>query len=175
MTLSKERVSTERPPARAGAWARALGLGAVAGLRSAMAPALLSRAASRGELEGVEATVFAPVASAKVSRVLTLLAAGEAVADKTPVVPSRTSAPALLGRAASGALCGAALFAAWRRPGATGAALGAVAALAGAFAGEGFRERGARRLGAPDLALALVEDAAALGGGLLALRRQTPR
>lgn len=155
--------------------ARALGLGAVAGLRSAMAPALLSRAASRGELEGVEGTVFAPLASAKVSRVLALLAVGEAIADKTPVVPSRTSAPVLLARAGSGALCGAALFAAARRPGATGAALGAVAALTGAFAGEGFRQQAARRLGAPDLVLALVEDAVALGGGLLALRRGAPR
>ena len=37
---------------------RALGLGAVAGVRSMSAPALLSRAASRGNIEGIEFVRF---------------------------------------------------------------------------------------------------------------------
>ena len=151
-------------------WVRACGLGTVAGLRSTMAPALLSRAAARGELEGIEDTAFARVASGKISKLLTLLAAGEIVADKTLPLPSRTSGLVLLGRAGSGALVGAALFASEKRAGALGATLGAAAAVTGAYAGEGFRQRAAQRLGVPDPVLALLEDLAAVTAGLLVLR-----
>ncbi len=152
------------------AWVRAFGLGTVAGLRSTMAPALLSRAAARGELEGIEDTAFSRVASGKLPNLLTLLAAGEILADKTLPLPSRTSGLVLLGRASSGALVGAALFASEKRAGVLGAALGAAAAVTGAYAGEGFRRRASERLGVPDPALALLEDAAAVTIGLLVLR-----
>src|ERR687898_267758 len=91
---------------------RALGLGAVAGVRSMSAPALLSRAASRSEIEGIEDTLFAFLASPRAARILTVLAIGEALADKLPFSPDRTSVPGLVGRMASGGLVGAALFAA---------------------------------------------------------------
>lgn len=151
-------------------WVRTLTLGTVAGLRSAMAPALLSRAAARGDLEGIEDTAFARATSKKVSRVLVVLAIGEVLVDKTPLVPARTSGPPLFGRAGSGAMVGAALYASEKRVVAVGAALGAAAAIAGAYAGEGFRQRMGERLGVPDPALALLEDAMAYWAGTLALR-----
>ena len=62
---------------------RALGLGAVAGVRSMSAPALLSRAASRGNIGGIEDTPFAFLASPRAART----ASG---ADLVSVVPGRT-------------------------------------------------------------------------------------
>lgn len=151
-------------------WARALGLGAVAGLRSMLAPALLSRAASRGGLGGIEKTPFSALASPRASQVLALLAIGEAVADKTPVVPSRASLPVLIQRAATGAAVGGALYAARRLDGRVGASLGAAAAVAGALSGQGFRRAAGRRPGVPSLLPAFFEDVFAVGLGLLSLR-----
>lgn len=145
------------------AW-RAAGLGAVAGLRSMAAPAALSRAAADGRTGSLRDTPFAVLGSSKVSRLLTLFEVGELIVDKLPVTPSRTSAPPLLGRAASGAFVGAALFASGGRRFATGGTLGASAAVAAAFAGERLRALGAQRLGGSDLALALAEDAIVLLG-----------
>jgi uncharacterized membrane protein len=158
--------TSEKPDHPAGA---ALGLGASAGLRSMLAPALLSRAAARGELVGLEETPFAALASPKAAKVLAALAVGEAVADKTPVVPGRASVPVLLQRAATGAAVGGALYAARNLDGRVGGALGAVAAVVAAVGGQGFRQA-ATKAPVPSLLPALVEDAVAVGLGLLALR-----
>lgn len=144
---------------------RAVGLAAISGLRSMAAPALLSRAVRRGDLEGLQDTPFAALGSARISTALQLLMIGEMVADKTPFIPSRTSAPALLGRAFSGALAGAALFVAGERRPISGAVLGALSAGAAAYAGEQFRAQGTRKLGVPDQVLALLEDCIVLFGG----------
>ena len=144
---------------------RAAGLGAVAGLRSMAAPALLSRAVQRGEVGELRDTRFAALGFPKVSTTLQLLMVGEMVADKTPFIPSRTSAPALIGRALSGALVGGALFAAEKRRPASGAVLGALSATAAAYVGETLRTKGAEKFEGPDQILGLLEDGAVLLGG----------
>ncbi len=131
-----------------------LGLGAIAGLRSMSAPALLARSVRRGDLHAPD---LPALGSPKISSLLTLLAVGEMIADKTPFIPARTSAPALIGRLLSGALVGATLFASEGRHGNSGAVLGALSALAAAYAGEGLRSAGARK-GIPDPILATLED-----------------
>ncbi len=150
---------------------RALGLGAVAGVRSMSAPALLSRAASRGYIGGIEDTPFAFLASPRAARILTVLAVGEALADKLPFAPDRISAPGLLGRMASGALVGAALFAAAERRAAPGAGLGLLSAAAASYPSYYLRVKTQEKLGVPNWAAGLVEDALAEGAGLLALRK----
>ncbi len=150
---------------------RTLGLGAVAGVRSMSAPALLSRAASRGGIDGIEDTPFAFLASSRTARILTVLAVGEALADKLPFAPDRISAPGLLGRMASGALVGAALFAAAERRAAPGAGLGLLSAAAASYPSYYLRVKTQEKLGVPNWALGLVEDALAEGVGLLALRK----
>lgn len=173
MKTGKRMRSTDVAADRSSAstYSRALGLGAVAGLRSAVAPAVLSYSASRDSIGGLRGTRFGRLASRRTAAVLALMAAGELVADKLPSTPARTAPPSLAFRAASGALVGAGLTASARAPVAIGAVLGALGAIAGSFAGLAFRRQGARRLGVPDLPLALVEDAVAVGGGLLLARR----
>ena len=102
--------------------------------------------------------------------VLRIFEIGELIVDKLPVTPSRTSPPPLLGRMASGALVGAALFASEDRDTAVGGLLGAAAALASAYAGESLRVRAAQRLGVPDPFVALIEDAIVLIAGARLLR-----
>ena len=147
----------------------AIGLGVVAGIRSMTPPALLSRAASRGEVPGIENTPFAFLASPRAARLLTVLALGEISADKLPFSPDRTSIPGLAGRLATGALAGAALFSADGRSGAAGGAFGAVSSLASSYLSFYLRTGTHERFGLPSPLLGLVEDAVALIIGLLSL------
>ena len=135
------------------------------------APALLSRAASRGDIEGIEDTPFAFLASSRAARILTILAVGEALADKLPFSPDRISGPGLIGRMASGGLVGAALFAAAERRAVVGAGLGLLAAAAASYPSYYLRVKTQEKFGVPNWALGLVEDALAEGAGLLALRK----
>jgi len=143
---------------------RALGLGAISGLRSMSGPALVSRAAAAGRLP-LGGTALAFLGSPRVSKALLVAALGEVIGDKLPMTPSRTSPPPLLGRAASGALVGAALFVSEGCRAAPGAVVGSSAAVAAAFAGERLRALAGEKTGLPDPVLALVEDAVVLLGG----------
>ncbi len=148
---------------------RALGLGAISGLRSLSGPAFVSRAASRGDLD-LDGTIFALLGSPHLSKALVLMELGELVGDKLPATPSRASPPPLLGRAASGALVGAVVFVSEGRRATIGAALGSTAAIVAAFAGERLRALAVEKTGLPDPVVALAEDATVLLVGLLSLR-----
>ena len=148
---------------------RALGLGAISGLRALSGPAFVSRAASRGDLN-LDGTFLAFLSSPRLSKALVLMELGELVGDKLPATPSRTSPPPLLGRAASGALVGAAVFVSEGRRATTGAALGSTAAIVAALAGERLRALAVEKTGLPDPVVALAEDATVLLVGLRSLR-----
>jgi uncharacterized membrane protein len=138
--------------------AAAFGIGVVAGLRSLLAPAVLTWTAHKK----VVTTTFplAVVVSRPVSRKLAKLAAGELLADKLPFTPDRINPGPLAVRLASGAACGGAVSALARDSAVQGALLGAAGALAGTFGG--YYARKAFRRNYPDLAVALVEDALAV-------------
>ncbi len=138
--------------------ARAIGLGAITGLRSLSGPAFLSRAAAKG-LVSLDGTPLAFLNSPRLSKVLVIMELGEIVGDKLPITPSRTSPPILLGRAASGGLVGAISYLSEGRRIATGAVLGSCAAAAAAFAGERLRVLVGEKTGLPDPVVALAEDA----------------
>jgi uncharacterized membrane protein len=148
---------------------RALGLGAISGLRSLSGPAFVSRAASHGHLD-LEGTPIAFLGSPRLSTVLILMELGELVGDKLPTTPSRTSPPPLLGRAVSGAVVGAAVFVSEGSRATTGAAVGSTAAIVAAFAGERLRALAVEKTGLPDPVVALAEDATVLLVGLRSLR-----
>lgn len=149
---------------------QALSLGFLAGMRSMAAPALLSNELRRHGAASDDGALVAFLTAPAVGTALTVLAAGEMVADKLPIVPPRNSPPALLGRAMSGAGVGAGLYQARGRATAIGAALGVAAAVAGAFAGYELRVRLGRALRLPDPLLGVAEDGLVILGGLAALR-----
>jgi uncharacterized membrane protein len=136
------------------------------------APALLSQTLRRGDLEGLRGTPFTALGRPKVSITLQLLMIGEMLGDKAPVVPSRTSAPGLLGRVLSGSLVGAALFVAGDRRPIPGAALGAISAVAAAYVGEKLRVEATDKLGVPNPVAGLLEDGIVLFSGTRLLRKK---
>jgi uncharacterized membrane protein len=96
-----------------------------------------------------------------IRRLLVAAAAGELIVDKLPTTPSRLEPPGIASRLAMGALA-ASLFAHTRRaPWLPAAAIGASSAAIAARIGHDVRARLARRV--PDPAVAVVEDALALG------------
>ena len=152
---------------------RTVALAAISGVRSMAAPALLARAVGRDDVSGLRATPFAALGDERVSTALQVLMAGEMAGDKTPLIPSRTSAGPLFGRALSGALVGSTLFVSRKRPGLSGALLGAASALGGVYAADRLRSATTQGLGLPDPLFGLLEDGLILVGGSRLLRRES--
>jgi uncharacterized membrane protein len=133
---------------------RAAAFGVLAGMRSMSPPALLARRLAPG----------------RAARWFAVFAAGELLADKVPGVPARISPLSLSGRAASGALGGAALAAHHRQPRLGPALSGGAAAVASAFAAYHLRRLAGERTSIPDPLLGLLEDAVVLAAGTLLAR-----
>jgi uncharacterized membrane protein len=148
-------------------YALAAGLGAIAGMRSMSAPALLSCRAMSGEDSRLKGT---PLASTKVAALLWALAAGEMIADKLPGIPDRTSPPALIARACSGAFAGAALFNFKGRSCWVAAAIGAATAVAVTYGSYHLRQAAGKQLDVPDRVVAVAEDAVVVGSGIAVLQ-----
>jgi len=142
--------------------ALAIGIGAVAGLRPMMAPAVIAWALRRGWIRAGRSP-FARMVSGSASKRISEFAISELIADKLPFTRSRLNAAPLASRVASGAICGAAIHGTLKQPLAQGAVLGGLGALAGAITGYYVRQRLNREM--PDFAVALLEDALAVGGG----------
>ncbi len=129
---------------------RPFGSGAVAGLRSMTGPATALR-------------------GSKWQRALPLLALAELVVDKLPNVPSRTIPPAMAARIVSGAVSGAVTS---KRSGGNrwlGAILGSAGAIGATYLGAAYRKAASER-NVPPVFAALIEDALAVGLGMIAAR-----
>lgn len=144
---------------------RAAGLGAITGLRSMAGLAAVSRElADRRRLGRHASRIEHWLADDTVASALTVMAAGEIVADKMPGVPARVSPMPLLARGIIGTLLGAVAAGHRQRP--AGALIGGAAALVGSYAGWFFRAEVQRATMLPDAAAALAEDAIAVRGAL---------
>lgn len=150
--------------------AQAIGLGAIAGMRSMAAPALVSHHLAHDHSESL-GRPFSLVGSPTVATLLKFPALGEMVLDKLPIVPSRIELPPLLGRIGSGALVGATLYRTHGRNLLVGALVGGLAALASTYLIYHLRRVAGERLNVPDGVLGAVEDAVVLGGGLAFLKQ----
>lgn len=149
---------------------QAFTLGIVCGMRAALGPALVAQRLSHTRRPDLGRLSF--MRSDGAAALLKLAAAGELIGDKLPTAPARVSPAGLSGRIASGALCGAALNRSVRESGAVGAVAGAVGAVVGSYAFYELRRTLTKRGGLPDVAVALAEDALALGLGLTALEKR---
>src|SRR5690606_37133749 len=139
--------------------AKSAALGAITGVRSMAAPALLAyELAEEGEPAprvAAQRLLSSPIAS----RVLALLAGGEMAADKSPRTPDRTSPGPLIGRAVIGSLTAETYAASRRHQVLLPALVGAGAAVASAFAAFHVRTYVTERLKAPDKLIGMIEDA----------------
>ena len=130
-----------------------------------MAPALTSNYFSKNPSLFLEASPLKGMGLTATANVLKLMALGEIAGDKLPKAPNRTAPLPLAGRAASGGLCGAAVFLAEGKPAAIGAAVGAAAAVASTFLTFTLRRDLVKAAQVPDAPVALAEDALMLGLG----------
>jgi uncharacterized membrane protein len=148
----------------------AVGIGFVAGLRSLTAPAAVAWAAHLGWLN-LHGTFLSFMGSQVAVTILSLLAIGELIADKTARIPKRTAAVPLLARILTGGLSGACLSLSANHSPAIGASLGAIGAVIGAFAGYEIRRRLVAKLKIPDFFTAVPEDLIAIGLALFLVSR----
>jgi uncharacterized membrane protein len=146
------------------------GMGVIAGLRSLTAPAAVSWAAHLKWISLANSPV-AFIGSLPATIIFSLLAVGELVNDKLPKTPSRTAPALLIGRLLLGGFSGAILCASQNGGAVIGAVLGAVGALVGTFGGYHARKALVAGLKAPDFAIALIEDAIAVGGAFFIVSR----
>jgi uncharacterized membrane protein len=145
-------------------------IGAVTGLRSMTAPAVVAWAAHQNWLN-LHGTPLAFMGSTATVVIFSLMAVAELVADKLPSTPSRLKPTGLIARVILGALSGAAVALAGAQSIVIGAILGAVGGIAGASAGYHIRTGLVQALKVPDLYIALLEDVVAIGGGILIVSR----
>ena len=139
----------------------AFSVGVVAGLRPMTALAAMAWAVRRGRIQ-IGPSPILWMLSAGTSKRIAQLAISELIVDKLPFTPSRLNAAPLSLRIVSGAICGAAIRRSRKRSLTDGAVLGGLGALAGAITGYHVRKRLSHDM--PDLAVALLEDALAVGG-----------
>ena len=149
-------------------YSAALTLGAVSGMRSMMAPAVISWSARRSGVD-LESTPFSAFKGAAIGRTAVAMVVGELLADKSPFEPNRTDSTALLARAVSGGAAGAAVFKARRSSMLVGALVGAAAAVGAAYGSYYLRKSASRYFQVSDRVVALVEDGIALTAGLIAV------
>jgi uncharacterized membrane protein len=146
----------------------ALGIGIVAGLRSLTAPAVVAWGTHVGWLN-LHGTSLEFMGSTATVAVFSLLAIGELIADKLPMIPKRTAPAPLMARVVTGGLCGACLCAAMGKSLVAGALLGGIGGIVGAFAGYGIRRR--LDLHIKDVVVAVCEDVVAMGLALFLISR----
>jgi uncharacterized membrane protein len=132
----------------------ACGIGALSGSRTMLGPAVVAQSAL-------------PLPA---RTMVSLLAAGELVADKSPAIPARTDALPLAGRLVLGAAAAAGYA---KRKRLQAAAIGAAGALASAYACFHLRRFATNRLRIPNAVAGMVEDAAALGAGAMLMRARS--
>jgi uncharacterized membrane protein len=140
-------------------------IGVIAGLRALTPLAVIACAGFwHGLLRGTPLSFMGRLPAAIIFSVLALL---ELVNDKRPSTPSRLKSPGIIARILTGALSGACVAAVGSGSIALGISLGVVGGVVGAFAGYYARGGLVRALKVPDLPIALLEDAIAIGGAIV--------
>jgi uncharacterized membrane protein len=151
----------------------ALALGVVTGMRSMLAPAMVSRALAQQSNIQDTCKPVRTLATPRTYHLLLPLAASELVGDKLPFAPDRTIAPSMLVRAVSGGISAAALASAQRQPSLLPALIGATAACLSAEIGIRLRKRYGSSNAFTNAALGFAEDSLAFAIGHAGLKRAT--
>jgi uncharacterized membrane protein len=146
----------------------ALGIGIAAGLRSLTAPAVVAWGAHLSWLN-LQGSPLAFMGSTTAVGIFSVLAIGELVADKLPMIPKRTAPAPLMARILTGGLCGVCLCVSAGQSLIVGAFLGGMGAVVAAFLGYGIRRR--LDLHINDLVVAVCEDVVAVGLALFVVSR----
>lgn len=148
----------------------ALAIGMISGLRALTGPAVVCWAAHLGWIN-LQDSHLGWMGSTAAVAIFSILALAEIVNDKLPATGSRLAPPSLVIRAVMGGFAGAALGIAGAHSIFPGVLLGAIGAIIGSYLGYYVRHGIVTGLKVPDLPVALLEDAIAIGCGLLIVSR----
>ncbi len=143
-------------------------MGAAAGMRSMAAPAIMSHFAQSGWVPGGHSPLNF-LERPGTAKTMAVLAIGEMIADKLPFMPKRTQAPAVMARAVTGGLSGAAVCSSKKRSVLAGALIGAAAAVGATYAAYNVRKWADKQFQLPDPLVAIIEDAVVAGCGILVI------
>lgn len=151
--------------------AKAIGLGAVAGMRATVAPTVLSYFLNKHPSKALAKSGLSFIQSPVTGIITKILTGAELVGDKLPNGPNRIIFPQVAVRVASGALAGAGLFRANKAGTAKGLVLGGASALAVTFATFYLRKYVDKKLHAKDPLVGGIEDLISLASGWVIMRK----
>jgi uncharacterized membrane protein len=143
-----------------------LGIGALAGMRTASAPVITSHILSHHHSKRLEHSPLNFMQSKTVANTLKILSIGELIVDKLPSTPNRIKPAGVAFRCMSGALAGASISKATGGKILTGALLGATSALASTYLSYILRKTTVKNTGIVDPIIGAIEDALVIGAGL---------
>lgn len=167
-TASTEPLDISDEGSPANVYARAATLGFVAGLRSMTPLAWLSRTS---KLDPEPANAAEEALDSPTARIVTsMLASGELIGDKLPIIPNRLKPGPLTGRLIIGGLVGMRICRRYHQSLVVGALLGAASAGAGSYAGNYARTKLAENTKIPSFVPGLAEDGLAMGLAWMAVR-----
>lgn len=139
------------------------GLGILAGMRTASAPAVASRILSHHHSTRLAKSPLRFMQSRSVALGMEILAGAELVGDKLPGTPNRINAVGIAGRCLSGSLAGASIYKASGKNALTGALLGSIIALGATYSSYYLRKAAVHKTHISDPFIGALEDALVLG------------
>ncbi len=145
---------------------QALSLGALAGMRSAAAPAITSHILSHHHSNSLTLSKLGFMQSNKVAGVLKVLAVGELIGDKLPNTPNRIKPAGVIFRCLAGSLSGASIYKATGNNPYVGALIGSAAALGSTFGSYYLRKGTVAKTKIMDPIIGALEDALVIGAGV---------
>ncbi|AHM58856.1 hypothetical protein D770_02945 [Flammeovirgaceae bacterium 311] len=138
------------------------GLGAVAGMRTTIAPAVLSHYLSHNPKKSLAKSKLGFMQSSTAAVVTKILTAAEIVADKLPAAPNRIIFSQTLPRVLSGAFVGAVVYKAGKQSSVEGILIGGASALAATYASFYIRKLLGKIPLVKDPLLGVIEDVVAV-------------
>lgn len=147
-----------------------VGMASVAGMRTMLAPALVTNYFSKRPLDDFRTSSFNAMQRKGIAKGFRVMALAELVGDKLPQAKDRILPAPLIGRTLSGAVAGATIYKSERENAVIGAVVGAVAAAAATFAAFYIRKAIQKKTGIRDPFLGMIEDVLALGIGFGAMK-----
>ena len=143
-----------------------VGIGMLAGMRSASAPAITSYILSHHKTKALAKSGLSFMQTNVIANGLKYMAIAEFIGDKLPSAPNRIKPVSVTARCVSGALAGAGIFKASGGNGWLGALLGGSVAIASTYGSFFLRKATVKNSGIIDPIIGALEDALVVGAGV---------
>jgi uncharacterized membrane protein len=142
---------------------QAVGLGAIAGMRSMSAPAVTAYMLKRRPTDDL---ILKLIRSDKSIKIITVLAAAELIADKLPFAPARIKPVSVIVRGISGALSSMLIAKEKKKDKKIAGRIGLIVSIISTFVFYYLRREAGKKLKIDDYLLGLTEDLLGAGIGL---------